>query len=103
MELNNFLSQAAEIGFAFNDLSIDLPGSINSLDQFNGRGYFSENKLFLNVDSNEVLIDFTFYDAPSEFKNLKGYIEIDLNNDFSIPFAKLSASDGIKNIKSSFK
>ena len=103
LELNNFLSQAAEIGFAFNDLSIDLPGSINSLDQFNGRGYFSENKLFLNVDSNEVLIDFTFYDAPSEFKNLKGYIEIDLNNDFSIPFAKLSASDGIKNIKSSFK
>jgi hypothetical protein len=103
LELNNFLSKAEEIGFAFNDLSIDLPGSINSLDQFNGRGYFSEDKLFLNIDSNEALIDFTFYDAPSRFKNLEGIIEIDLNNDFSIPFAKLSAGDADRIIKSSFK
>ena len=103
LELKDFLSKSEEIGFAFTDLSIDLPGSINSLDQFSGRGYFSENKLFLNINSDEVLIDFTFYDAPSRYKNLKGFIEIDFNDKFSIPFAKLSSTDGEKVIKSSFK
>lgn len=103
LELKDFLSKSEEIGFAFTDLSIDLPGSINSLDQFSGRGYFSENKLFLNINSDEVLIDFTFYDAPSRYKNLKGFIEIDFNDKFSIPFAKLSSTDGVKVIKSSFK
>ena len=103
LELKDFLSKSEEIGFAFTDLSIDLPGSINSLDQFSGRGYFSENKLFLNINSDEVLIDFTFYDAPSRYKNLKGFIEINFNDKFSIPFAKLSSTDGEKVIKSSFK
>ena len=103
LELKDFLSKSEEIGFAFTDLSIDLPGSINSLDQFSGRGYFSENKLFLNINSDEVLIDFTFYDAPSRYKNLKGFIEINFNDKFSIPFAKLSSTDGVKVIKSSFK
>ena len=103
LELKDFLSKSEEIGFAFTDLSIDLPGSINSLDQFSGRGYFSENKLFLNINSDEVLIDFTFYDAPSRYKNLKGFIEINFNDKFSIPFAKFSSTDGVKVIKSSFK
>jgi len=103
LELNNFLSEAEEIGFAFNELSIDLPGTINSLDQFSGRGYFSQNKIFLNIDSSEALVDFTFYDAPTKYKNLKGAIEIDLNDNFSVPFAKFSSGDGVKNIKSSFK
>ena len=103
LELKDFLSKSDEIGFAFTDLSIDLPGSINSLDQFSGRGYFSENKLFLNVNSDEVLIDFIFYDAPSRYKNLKGFIEIDFNDRFSIPFATLSSTDGEKALKSSFK
>lgn len=103
LELKDFLSKSEEIGFAFTDLNIDLPGSINSLDQFSGRGYFSENKLFLNINSDEALIDFVFYDAPSRYKNLKGFIEIDFNDGFSIPFSKLSSTDGVQVIKSSFK
>ena len=103
LELNDFLLEDKKIGFAFNGLKIDLPGSIRSLDQFSGKGYFFENNLSLKLDSKEVIIDFKFYEAPSIFKNLNGIIEIDFNDKFKIPYAKISSKQENRNIKTSFK
>jgi len=103
LELNDFLLVEDEIGFAFNNLSIELPGSIQSLEQFSGRGYFSSGKLNINLDSKEGLIDFAFYDSSRTFENLEGIIEIDYNNGFKIPFAQLSSSTQNKSINTSFQ
>ena len=103
LELNDFLLVEDEIGFAFNNLSIELPGSIQSLEQFSGRGYFSSGKLNINLDSKEGLIDFAFYDSSRTFENLEGIIEIDFNNGFKIPFAQLSSSTQNKSINTSFQ
>ena len=103
LELNDFLLEDKKIGFAFNELKIDLPGSIRSLEQFSGKGYFFENNLSLKLDSKEVIIDFKFYEAPSIFKNLNGVIEIDFNDKFKIPYAKISSKQENRHIKTSFK
>ena len=97
------LSEGNKIIFNLKDLNIKLPGSLENIKNLDGAGYFSNGKLSLNLENENAALDFIFYDEIKNFQNFKGYLSLDFNDKFSIPYGFFSSADETSKLNVSFK
>ena len=103
LSLSNFLTFKDSFGFNFQNLNLELPGSLNAIKGLDGKGYFYDGKLFTDINSKEGALYFSFFEAPQILENLTGKIYLDFNNKFKIPYSNFSAYDNEKDLKLTFR
>ena len=70
LSLSNFLTFKDSFGFNFQNLNLELPGSLNAIKGLDGKGYFYDGKLFTDINSKEGALYFSFFEAPQILENL---------------------------------
>ena len=103
LRLSNFLTYKDAFGFNFENLNLDLQSNLKALKGLDGKGYFSDGKLFGDLNTREGALYFSFFEDPQILENLKGQIYLDFNNEFKIPYANISAFSNETNLKLKFK
>ena len=103
LRLSNFLTYKDTFGFNFENLNLDLQGNLKALKGLDGKGYFSDGKLFGDLITREGALYFSFFEDPQILENLEGQIYLDFNNEFKIPYANISAFSNETNLKLKFK
>ena len=103
LRLSNFLTYKDTFGFNFENLNLDLQGNLKALKGLDGKGYFSDGKLFGDLNTREGALYFSFFEDPQILENLEGQIYLDFNNEFKIPYANISAFSNETNLKLKFK
>ena len=103
LRLSNFLTYKDAFGFNFENLNLDLQGNLKALKGLDGKGYFSDGKLFGDLNTREGALYFSFFEDPQILENLEGQIYLDFNDEFKIPYANISAFSNETNLKLKFK
>ena len=103
LRLSNFLTYKDAFGFNFENLNLDLQGNLKALKGLDGKGYFSDGKLFGDLNTREGALYFSFFEDPQILENLEGQIYLDFNNEFKIPYANISAFSNETNLELKFK
>ena len=103
LRLSNFLTYKDAFGFNFENLNLDLQGNLKALKGLDGKGYFSDGKLFGDLNTREGALYFSFFEDPQILENLKGQIYLDFNDEFKIPYANISAFSNETNLELKFK
>ena len=103
LNLSNFLTYRDEFGFNFQNLNLDLPGNLKTIQGLDGKGYFYDGKLFGDLSAKESLLHLSFFEAPQILENMTGNIYLDFNNQFKIPHAYITASNQESDLKLTFK
>ena len=102
INLISFLTNKDAFGFNFENLNIDLPGSLRNVSSLNGKGYFFNGELFIDLNSEKGILDFNFYDELKILENMRGYIYMDFKEKFKIPYASISSFNGDSGLKLTF-
>ena len=102
LNLISFLTNKDAFGFNFENLNIDLPGSLRNVSSLNGKGYFYNGKLFIDLNSEKGILDFNFYNELKILENMRGYIYMDFKEKFKIPYANISSFNGDSDLKLTF-
>ncbi len=103
INLLNFLTNENAFGFNFKNLNIDLPGNLKNISGFDGKGYFYDGELNVDLNSRKGSLDFSFYDNPQILENMKGYIYLNFNDKFKIPYANISSFTDGSDLRLTFK
>ena len=99
LNLISFLTNKDAFGFNFENLNIDLPGSLRNVSSLNGKGYFFNGELFIALNSEKGILDFNFYNELKILENMRGYIYMDFKEKFKIPYANISSFNGDSDLK----
>ena len=102
LNLISFLTNKDAFGFNFENLNIDLPGSLRNVSSLNGKGYFYNGELFIDLNSEKGILDFNFYNELKILENMRGYIYMDFKEKFKIPYASISSFNGDSGLKLTF-
>ena len=102
LNLISFLTNKDAFGFNFENLNIDLPGSLRNVSSLNGKGYFFNGELFIDLNSEKGILDFNFYNELKILENMRGYIYMDFKEKFKIPYANISSFNGDSDLKLTF-
>ena len=102
LNLISFLTNKDAFGFNFENLNIDLPGSLRNVSSLNGKGYFFNGELFIALNSEKGILDFNFYNELKILENMRGYIYMDFKEKFKIPYANISSFNGDSDLKLTF-
>ena len=102
LNLISFLTNKDAFGFNFENLNIDLPGSLRNVSSLNGKGYFFNGELFIALNSEKGILDFNFYNELKILENMRGYIYMDFKEKFKIPYANISSFNGDSGLKLTF-
>ena len=102
INLISFLTNKDAFGFNFENLNIDLPGSLRNVSSLNGKGYFFNGELFIDLNSEKGILDFSFYNELKILENMRGYIYMDFKEKFKIPYANISSFNGDSDLKLTF-
>jgi len=102
LNLISFLTSKDAFGFNFENLNIDLPGSLRNVSSLNGKGYFFNGELFIALNSEKGILDFNFYNELKILENMRGYIYMDFKEKFKIPYANISSFNGDSDLKLTF-
>jgi len=102
INLISFLTNKDAFGFNFENLNIDLPGSLRNVSSLNGKGYFFNGELFIDLNSEKGILDFNFYNELKILENMRGYIYMDFKEKFKIPYASISSFNGDSGLKLTF-
>ena len=102
INLISFLTNKDAFGFNFENLNIDLPGSLRNVSSLNGKGYFFNGELFIDLNSEKGILDFNFYNELKILENMRGYIYMDFKEKFKIPYANISSFNGDSGLKITF-
>ena len=102
INLISFLTNKDAFGFNFENLNIDLPGSLRNVSSLNGKGYFFNGELFIDLNSEKGILDFNFYNELKILENMRGYIYMDFKEKFKIPYANISSFNGDSDLKLTF-
>ena len=102
LNLISFLTNKDAFGFNFENLNIDLPGSLRNVSSLNGKGYFFNGELFIDFNSEKGVLDFNFYNELKILENMRGYIYMDFKEKFKIPYANISSFNGDSDLKLTF-
>ena len=102
INLISFLTNKDAFGFNFENLNIDLPGSLRNVSSLNGKGYFFNGELFIALNSEKGILDFNFYNELKILENMRGYIYMDFKEKFKIPYASISSFNGDSGLKLTF-
>ena len=102
INLISFLTNKDAFGFNFENLNIDLPGSLRNVSSLNGKGYFFNGELFIDLNSEKGILDFNFYNELKILENMRGYIYMDFKEKFKIPYASISSFNGDSGLKITF-
>ena len=102
LNLISFLTNKDAFGFNFENLNIDLPGSLRNVSSLNGKGYFFNCELFIDFNSEKGVLDFNFYNELKILENMRGYIYMDFKEKFKIPYANISSFNGDSDLKLTF-
>jgi len=102
INLISFLTNKDAFGFNFENLNIDLPGSLRNVSSLNGKGYFFSGELFIDLNSERGILDFNFYNELKILENMRGYIYMDFKEKFKIPYASISSFNGDSGLKLTF-
>ena len=102
INLISFLTNKDAFGFNFENLNIDLPGSLRNVSSLNGKGYFFNGELFIDFNSEKGVLDFNFYNELKILENMRGYIYMDFKEKFKIPYANISSFNGDSDLKLTF-
>ena len=103
INLLNFLTNENAFGFNFKNLNIDLPGNLKNISGFDGKGYFYDGELNVDLNSRKGSLDFSFYDNPQILENMKGHIYLNFNDKFKIPYANISSFTDGSDLRLTFK
>ena len=103
LRLSNFLTYKDAFGFNFENLNLDLQSNLKALKGLDGKGYFSDGKLFGDLNTREGALYFSFFEDPQILENLEGQIYLDFNDEFKIPYANISAFSNETNLELKFK
>ena len=102
LNLISFLTNKDAFGFNFENLNIDLPGSLRNVSSLNGKGYFFNGELFIALNSEKGILDFNFYNELKILENMRGYIYMDFKEKFKIPYANISSFNRDSDLKLTF-
>ena len=103
INLLNFLTNENAFGFNFKDLNIDLPGNLKNISGLDGKGYFYDGELNVDLNSRKGSLYFSFYDYPQILENMKGHIYLNFNDKFKIPYANISSFTDGSDLRLTFK
>ena len=103
LNLFSFLTYKDAFGFNFQNLNLDLPGNLKTIQGLDGKGYFYDGKLFGDLKAKKSALYFSFFEAPQILENMNGNVYLDFNKKFKIPYANITAFNEDKDLKLSFK
>ncbi|MBA4730295.1 MAG: hypothetical protein H2071_04700 [SAR86 cluster bacterium] len=101
LDLKNLVSSNGNIGFQFSNLDLKLNSNLRGMQNLDGVGYFSNRNLSLSISSRLATIDMKGFKKITT-PNLSGIIDLNFEDRFSIPNARLSSSDNGQMIITSF-
>ena len=102
LDLKNLVSSNGNIGFQFSNLDLKLNSNLRGMQNLDGVGYFSNRNLSLSISSRLATIDMKGFKKITT-PNLSGIIDLNFEDRFSIPNARLSSSDNGQMIITSFR
>ena len=102
LDLKNLVSNNGNIGFQFSNLDLKLDSNLRGMQNLDGIGYFSNRNLSLSISSRLATIDMNGFKKITT-PNLSGIIDLNFEDRFSIPSARLSSSDNGQMIITSFR
>tara|TARA_Y100001935_G_scaffold191777_1_gene159975 strand:+ start:487 stop:2520 length:2034 start_codon:yes stop_codon:yes gene_type:complete len=103
IKLQKFFSEEKKFAFSFKDLDLTLPKTLKNIKNIGGIGYFSDNSLSLIIENENAFLDFDFYESPKYFQKLRGYLLLDFNDRFSVPYGIFSSTTDKNKLNVSFK
>lgn len=84
INLENFLSESNKFGFNFSDLNIQLPGSLKSISNIEGYGFFKSNELNLQIKSESTQLKLAFLEDAIDLDSFEGLITLNFEDGFSV-------------------